>query len=90
MTASFPLGEPVCALLPATCLERSAAVIELDAATLARAVREQKALPITQAEAEELARSLEEAGDEAEFLASTVAAMRFLADRLDRSIGSPP
>jgi len=65
-------------------------VIELDAATLARAVREQKALPITQAEAEELARSLEEAGDEAEFLASTVAAMRFLADRLDRSIGSPP
>ena len=64
-------------------------MIELDAATLARAIREQKALPITEAEAEELARSLADVGDEAEFLASTVAAVRFLVGRLERSVETP-
>ena len=33
--------------------------IEIDGATLARTIREQKALPITDAEAETLARALE-------------------------------
>jgi hypothetical protein len=65
--------------------ERTVSLIEIDAATLARVIREQKALPITDGEAESLARALEASNDEEEFLANTLATVRFLADRLEPS-----
>ena len=57
--------------------------IEVDAATLARAIREQRALPITDDEAEKLAQSLETSNDDAEFLANMLSAVRLIADRLN-------
>jgi hypothetical protein len=60
------------------------AQIEIDAATLARIIREHKALPISDAEAENLARALEASTDDEEFLANTLLAVRFLADQLER------
>ena len=59
--------------------------IEFDAANLARAIREMKVLPITDIDAERLARALETAGDDEEFLASALSAIRFLVDQLERS-----
>ncbi len=56
--------------------------IEIDAATLARAIREQRALPIPDDEAEKLARSLETSSDDAEFLANMLSAVRLIAGRL--------
>jgi hypothetical protein len=62
------------------------ALIEIDAATLARIIRAQEALPITRAEAEKLARALEASKDDEEFLANTLLAVRFLADRLEGQV----
>jgi hypothetical protein len=59
--------------------------IEIDAASLARVIREQTALPITDDEAERLARTLEASNDDEEFLANALSAVRFLADHLERS-----
>jgi hypothetical protein len=55
----------------------------VDATTLARAIREQKALPLSDFEADALARSLERATSDEEFLANTLAAVRMLIDRLE-------
>jgi hypothetical protein len=57
----------------------------IDAATLARTIREQTALPVSEDEAESLARAIETSGDDEEFLARTVAALRFLVERLEGS-----
>jgi hypothetical protein len=56
--------------------------IEIEPASLVRAIREQTALPITEDEAEVLARGLETAQSDEEFLASTLSAVRLIADRL--------
>ena len=61
----------------------SAAILAVDAATIAQTIRAQRALPLTQAEADTLARSIEEALSDEECLASTLAALRLLADRLE-------
>jgi hypothetical protein len=65
--------------------ERTVSLIEIDPATLASVIREQKALPITDDEAEHLARALEACNDDEEFLAKTLAIVKFLADRLESS-----
>jgi hypothetical protein len=62
------------------------AQIEIDAAALARIIRAQKALPITDAEAENLARALEASKDDEEFLANTLLAVWLLADRLEGQV----
>jgi hypothetical protein len=59
--------------------------IEIDGATLARSIREQKALPITDTEAETLVRALETSKDDEALLANTVSALRFLVDQLEQS-----
>jgi len=59
--------------------------IEMDAATLAASIREQKALPITEAEAETIARALEACHDDEAFLATALSTVRLLADRLEQS-----
>ena len=59
--------------------------IEIDGATLARTIRELKALPITDAEAETLARALETSKDDEEFLANAISAVRFLVEQLEQS-----
>jgi hypothetical protein len=53
---------------------------------LARVIREEKSLPVTDDEADSLARLLEASKDDEEFLANTVSAVRFLLDRLELSI----
>jgi hypothetical protein len=58
-------------------------VVELDAATFARVIREQSALPLTEAEADTLAAGLENVSSDEEFLAKAVAAVRLLAERLE-------
>lgn len=63
--------------------DRASAVLEVDAAALARTLREQRALPLTDAEAETLARSLEASGSDEELLANTLTAMRLLVNRLE-------
>ncbi|HEX8977517.1 MAG TPA: hypothetical protein VF781_13485 [Solirubrobacteraceae bacterium] len=60
-------------------------VIEMDAETLVEIIREQQALPLTQTEAEAIARSLETSHDDEEFLATALSAVRLLADRLEQS-----
>lgn len=60
-------------------------LIEIDVAGLANVIREQKSLPITDAEAERLAATLEASEADDEFLANTLATVRFLADRLEPS-----
>lgn len=52
---------------------------------LVRAIREQKALPITDEEAEGLARMLESSRGDHECLANALSAVRFLVDRLERA-----
>jgi Arc/MetJ family transcription regulator len=64
--------------------------IEIDAATLARVIRELKALPITDDDAERLARALETSNDDEEFLASALSAVRFLVEQLERSTADAP
>ena len=59
--------------------------IEIDGATLARSIREQTALPVSDAEAETLARALETSKDDEELLANAVSALRFLVDQLEQS-----
>ena len=59
--------------------------IEIDGATLARSIREQKGLPIADAEAETLARALETSQDDEALLANTVSALQFLVDQLGQS-----
>jgi hypothetical protein len=70
-----------------TGLQEGAAMdrIEIDGATLARSIREQTALPVSDAEAEALARALETSKDGDELLANTVAAVRFLVEELEQS-----
>jgi hypothetical protein len=58
-------------------------VLEVDLATLARAIREQKALPLTDSESDRLARSLEGSRSDEELLANTLAAVRLLVNRLE-------
>lgn len=64
--------------------------IEIDAATLARVIRELKALPITDDDAERLARTLETSKDDEEFLANALSATRFLLEQLERSTPDAP
>ena len=64
--------------------------IEVDAATLARVIRELKALPITDDDAERRARALETSNDDEEFLASALSAVRFLVEQLERSTADAP
>jgi Arc/MetJ family transcription regulator len=64
---------------------RDASSIEVDAATLASAIREHQALPITRDEAEQMARAIETSPDDAALLANTLAAVQLLADRLERT-----
>jgi hypothetical protein len=59
--------------------------IESDAATLAQTIRDQKALPITDDEAETIARALETCHDDETFLVNTVSAIRLIVDRLEHS-----
>ncbi len=59
--------------------------IELDTGTFAAIIREQKGLPVTDAEAEAIARSLETCHGDEEFLATALSAVRLLADRLEQS-----
>lgn len=56
--------------------------LEVDAASLARTVREQTDLPISETEADALASSLEGSASDEEFLANTLAAVQLLLDRL--------
>jgi hypothetical protein len=58
-------------------------IIEIDAASLARVIREQEALPITGDEAEGLARAIETSIDDEQFLISAVSAIRLLVERLE-------
>lgn len=60
-------------------------VIGVDAASLARAIREQPALPVTTAEADALARAIEAARDDEELLTNALAAVRLLTRRLEDS-----
>lgn len=60
-------------------------MIQIDAAELARSVREQKALPLSELEAERLARAIETSGDDEAFLASTLSMVRSVLDRLPPS-----
>lgn len=66
--------------------DSEAFVHEVDLATFARTLREQGALPLTESEADALARSLEDASSDEECLDNTLAALRLLVDRL----GPPP
>jgi Arc/MetJ family transcription regulator len=68
---------------------RPVSEIEIDAGTLARVIREQKALPITDDEAETLARALETSNDDEEFLASALSTVRFLVDQLEPLVPDP-
>jgi len=61
--------------------------IEFDAATLAQTIRDQKALPITDNEAETIARALDTCHDDETFLANTLSAIRLIVDRLEHSTG---
>ena len=65
-----------------------AGILEVDAATIAQAIRAQRALPLTQAEADTLARSIEAASSDEECLANTLTALRVLADRLEPTDGA--
>lgn len=55
----------------------------MDAGALAGAIREQTALPLTEAEADALARSLETAADDEALLSNTLAAVRLVLARLE-------
>ena len=57
----------------------------MEAAELARVLREQQALPLTVAEAEDLARALETSGSDEAFLANVLRAVRLIAQRLELS-----
>ena len=59
--------------------------IEIDGATLARRSASRSGLPITDAEAETLARALETSRDDEASVASSVSALRFLVDQLEQS-----
>jgi hypothetical protein len=58
---------------------------EMDVRAFAAVIREQKALPITESEAEAIARALETCHDDEEFLATALSALTLLADRLEQS-----
>jgi hypothetical protein len=57
-------------------------IIKIDRASLVRAIRERTAPSIGDAEADALARTLEDAQTDDEFLTSTLLALRLIADRL--------
>lgn len=57
--------------------------IEFDAATLAQTIRDQEALPITDNEAETIARALETSQDDETLLANTLSAIKLIVDRLE-------
>jgi hypothetical protein len=61
--------------------------IEMDKGTFAAIIRENKALLITDSEAEAIARALETCQDDEEFLATALSAVTLLADRLEQSPG---
>ena len=58
-------------------------ITAIDAGSLAGTIREQKALPLAEGEAEAIARALETAHDDGEFLATVLSTVKLLADRLD-------
>jgi hypothetical protein len=64
--------------------EDAASSIDVDAPTLASVIREHQGLPITSAEAEQMARAIETSPDDEALLANTLAAVRVLVDRLER------
>ena len=64
--------------------------IEFDAATLAQTIRDQKALPITDDEAEAIARALETCHDDEKLLANTLSAIGLIVDRLEHSTDHAP
>ncbi len=57
----------------------------MDTDTLAAIIREQKGLPITDAEAEAIAQTLDTCHDDEGFLATALSTVRLLADRLEQS-----
>jgi hypothetical protein len=59
--------------------------IEIDVGTFAAIIREHKGLPVTNAEAEAIARALETCRDAEECLATLLSTVRLLADRLEQS-----
>jgi len=65
------------------------AQIQIDAAALARILREEKALPISEAEADRLARAIEASRDDEEFLANALSTIALLVDQLERSAPNP-
>ena len=58
-------------------------MIQIDAAGLARSVREQSALPLTQSEAQRLARAIETSSDDEALLTRTLSMVTFVLDRLE-------
>lgn len=60
-------------------------LIEIDAASLANVIREQKVLPLTDDEREKRARALETSDGDEQFLAATVSTIRFLIAELESS-----
>ncbi len=60
-------------------------MLSIDLETFGRVVREQKALPVSDQEAEGLARMVEGSMDDQEFLGNALAAIRLIADRLEQS-----
>jgi hypothetical protein len=62
-----------------------ARVLSIDLETFGRVVREQKALPVSDQEAEGLARMVEGSMDDQDFLGKALAAIRLIADRVEQS-----
>ena len=60
-------------------------VPSIDLETFGRVVREQKGLPISDEEADRLARMVEGSRDDQEFLGNALEAIRLIADRLEQS-----
>ena len=67
-----------------------ACVLSVDLETFGRLVREQKALPISDEEADRLARMVEGSRDDQEFLGNALEAIRLIADRLEQSSQACP
>jgi hypothetical protein len=61
----------------------SSSMLQTDAATFARFIREQEALPLSNTERDELSRALEASKNDAELLANTMSALQSLLDRLE-------
>ena len=58
--------------------------IRIEAASLARAIREQTSVPITAKEAEDLARVLEASEDDEQLMANLLSAVRYIDEASER------